>query len=262
MKDYYKILGLDKNSNQDDIKKRFRELALEYHPDISALKNAHDIFLEINEAYQVLSDNSQKLYYDSLLNEKTENINENLKPDFENFKSSARQKAKDFAKKDYRSYIKDLDCFYSEQKKADGTPFNYFMHLATGIKGGIGPMGSIKSKSVHIPIPRSKSATITHRLGFLIKLIFLIVSFACYKFAYPLDLPEMIKLLYSSIILLSGGLMIFIIYRLKGVKSKQFHSKNFVIVKKYKSKGFQRGAHPMISTTPIGIIIFIIRWIL
>ncbi len=61
-KDYYKILGVDKNASKDDIKKAFRKLAHEYHPD-KATGNA-DKFKEINEANSVLSDDAKRAQYD------------------------------------------------------------------------------------------------------------------------------------------------------------------------------------------------------
>lgn len=62
MKDYYKILDLSKNASQDEIKRRFRELAHKHHPD----KNGGDAekFKEINEAYQVLGNAERKKQYD------------------------------------------------------------------------------------------------------------------------------------------------------------------------------------------------------
>ncbi|MGC9046703.1 MAG: DnaJ C-terminal domain-containing protein [Minisyncoccia bacterium] len=62
MKDYYKILGVDKNASEEDIKKAFRRLAHKYHPD-KAGGNAEK-FKEINEAYQVLSNKEKRAQYD------------------------------------------------------------------------------------------------------------------------------------------------------------------------------------------------------
>lgn len=62
MIDYYKILGVDKTSTQDEIKKAFRKLSLKYHPD----KNGGDDtkFKEINEAYSILGDEEKRKKYD------------------------------------------------------------------------------------------------------------------------------------------------------------------------------------------------------
>lgn len=61
-KDYYKILGLEKNASQDEIKKAFRKLAHEHHPDKKG-GNA-DKFKEANEAYSVLGDEKKRAQYD------------------------------------------------------------------------------------------------------------------------------------------------------------------------------------------------------
>lgn len=61
-KDYYKILGVNKNASQDDIKKAFRKLAHEHHPDKTHGNEAK--FKEINEAYQVLGDANKRAKYD------------------------------------------------------------------------------------------------------------------------------------------------------------------------------------------------------
>lgn len=61
-KDYYKILGVDKNASQEDVKRAFRKLAHEYHPDKKGGNEAK--FKEINEAYQVLGDQNKRAKYD------------------------------------------------------------------------------------------------------------------------------------------------------------------------------------------------------
>ncbi len=63
MKDYYKILGVDKSASKDDIKKAFRKLAHEHHPDKN--KGEDKKFKEINEAYTVLSDDQKRQQYDT-----------------------------------------------------------------------------------------------------------------------------------------------------------------------------------------------------
>ncbi|TSC60253.1 MAG: molecular chaperone DnaJ [Parcubacteria group bacterium LiPW_15] len=61
-KDYYKTLGVDKNASAEEIKKAFRKLAHQHHPDKEHGDEAK--FKEINEAYQVLSDKNKREYYD------------------------------------------------------------------------------------------------------------------------------------------------------------------------------------------------------
>ncbi|MDX1905673.1 MAG: J domain-containing protein [Bacteroidia bacterium] len=64
MKDHYNTLGLTPAATQQEIKQAFRRLAVRYHPDSNPDPQAHRIFLEINEAYQVLSDPDQRKIYD------------------------------------------------------------------------------------------------------------------------------------------------------------------------------------------------------
>lgn len=64
-KDYYKILGVDKNASAKDIKKTYRKLARKYHPDVNPDNTeAEAKFKEINEAYEVLKDKEKRKKYD------------------------------------------------------------------------------------------------------------------------------------------------------------------------------------------------------
>jgi molecular chaperone DnaJ len=63
-RDYYEVLGLDRNASQDDIKRAFRKLAFQYHPDRNKEPDAEEKFKEISEAYAVLSDEQKKAQYD------------------------------------------------------------------------------------------------------------------------------------------------------------------------------------------------------
>ena len=65
-KDYYKILGVDKQAGADEIKKAYRKLARKYHPDISKEKDAAARMAEVNEANTVLSDPEKRAAYDTL----------------------------------------------------------------------------------------------------------------------------------------------------------------------------------------------------
>ena len=64
-RDYYEILGVNKQASKDEIKKAYRKLALKYHPDKNkGDKKSEDKFKEASEAYHVLSDDKRKLNYD------------------------------------------------------------------------------------------------------------------------------------------------------------------------------------------------------
>ena len=63
-RDYYEVLGLSKGASEDDIKKAYRKLAKQYHPDINKAPDAEAKFKEVNEAYEVLSDPQKRSTYD------------------------------------------------------------------------------------------------------------------------------------------------------------------------------------------------------
>ena len=64
MEDYYKILGVSKDASIDDIKKSYRKLSLQNHPDRNKSPQASENFAKINSAYEVLSDQRKKRQYD------------------------------------------------------------------------------------------------------------------------------------------------------------------------------------------------------
>jgi len=63
-RDYYEVLGVQRTASKDEIKQAFRQLARQHHPDVSNAPDAEDKFKEINEAYQVLSDDNRRAAYD------------------------------------------------------------------------------------------------------------------------------------------------------------------------------------------------------
>src|SRR5829696_9912820 len=63
-RDYYEVLGVQRGATEDDIKKAYRRLALQYHPDRNKAPEAIEQFKEATEAYQVLSDAEKRSMYD------------------------------------------------------------------------------------------------------------------------------------------------------------------------------------------------------
>jgi len=64
-RDYYEILGVPRDATQEEIKKAYRKLARQYHPDVNpGNKEAEEKFKEITEAYEVLSDEKKRAQYD------------------------------------------------------------------------------------------------------------------------------------------------------------------------------------------------------
>lgn len=66
MQDYYKILGIAKTATNDQIKKAYREAALFWHPDKNKSPSAHDKFILINEAYNILINPNKRQVYEKL----------------------------------------------------------------------------------------------------------------------------------------------------------------------------------------------------
>jgi curved DNA-binding protein len=65
-KDYYTIMGVDRDATQDEIKRAYRKLARKYHPDVSKESDAEARFKEVGEAYEVLKDPEKRAAYDQL----------------------------------------------------------------------------------------------------------------------------------------------------------------------------------------------------
>lgn len=71
MKDYYKILNVSKSAKQREIKQAYRLLAKQFHPDVNSSKDAASQFIEINEAYVLLTSPRKKAMYDRINARKT-----------------------------------------------------------------------------------------------------------------------------------------------------------------------------------------------
>lgn len=84
-KDYYEILGVQRSASQSEIKSAYRKLAKKYHPDVNKTPEASEKFKDINEAFEVLSDQNKRSRYDSLGANWQAGANYTPPPGFENF---------------------------------------------------------------------------------------------------------------------------------------------------------------------------------
>jgi len=69
MKDYYQILGLERSASPIEVKKAYHRMAMRHHPDRNDSPDANDLLVEINEAYEVLSDREQRADYDQKIDD-------------------------------------------------------------------------------------------------------------------------------------------------------------------------------------------------
>ena len=99
---YYRILGLQRDASKSDIKKKFIQLAKEYHPDINTDKTSQKLFKEISEAYGILSNKDLKNEYDKKFQyeNKPENFEEEYFEDLKNMKKEDFEKFNQELKKD------------------------------------------------------------------------------------------------------------------------------------------------------------------
>ena len=115
MKDYYKILEVSKNATQAEIKASYRSLAKKYHPDKSNSPRAAQLFAEINEAYEVLSDPEKRLQYDQ-------------KPNSTNYKTYNPQRP---ATSRSRARSRQRPAYASSKQQVDATPYvPYFKRVS------------------------------------------------------------------------------------------------------------------------------------
>ena len=84
-KDYYEILGINRNATEKEIKAAYRKLAKKYHPDVNKAKDASEKFKDVNEAYEVLSDPQKRQRYDSLGSNWDAGADFTPPPGYENF---------------------------------------------------------------------------------------------------------------------------------------------------------------------------------
>ena len=125
MKDYYKILQVDRNASEFEIKKAYHELALKFHPDKSGNPEDHIYFSEINEAYQVLGKRGSREDY-------------NLQYDYRrygrtvrSYDSGSREKSQAGSSGPQPGYYR-THVFYKKKEEMDLTPYVKSVRIISG----------------------------------------------------------------------------------------------------------------------------------
>jgi curved DNA-binding protein CbpA len=151
MKNYYEILSISKNATDIEIKKAFRKLALQYHPDKNKSKDAHNIFVQINIAYETLKNIEKREEYNNKLSFNKKNDTYNYK---EKSNRETKEKAEEYANMSYEQFEDILENLIYFGKKAKKTakkgcgwvlaiiliPIGVISLLAAIIRGEIGLM--------------------------------------------------------------------------------------------------------------------------
>jgi DnaJ-domain-containing protein 1 len=107
VKTYYDTLEISQNASINEIKKAYKKLALKYHPDVNKATDANEKFIEINEAYEFLSDTNKRKIYDDLISSNNQN-QENVNQEFEKWKKQAKEKAEKYSKTEYNNFKENI----------------------------------------------------------------------------------------------------------------------------------------------------------
>ncbi|MDR1259886.1 MAG: molecular chaperone DnaJ [Endomicrobium sp.] len=154
-RDYYEVLGINKNASADEIKSAYRKLALKYHPDKNPNnKEAEEKFKAINEAYEILSDAQKKQQYDTFGHD---NINGGSP--FTNQNSYTQYSSGDF------SNIGDIfgDIFNNPSSGRSRTSQEHGEDLRYDVE--ISYLDVMKGKEMSINIPKKETCHVCHGSG-------------------------------------------------------------------------------------------------
>lgn len=130
MKDYHSILEISTDSTNADIRKAYRRLAKKYHPDINKSENAHERFIEISEAYEILINQKQKKEkYTNVTSETQSYTDYQASEEFERFRQEVREKARQRAKMRYDEFKKQDEAYKTSGIYDAGLLINYAFRL-------------------------------------------------------------------------------------------------------------------------------------
>ena len=152
-------------------------------------------------------------------------------------------------------------CFFKPTLAADGKPYTYSLHKTGRIKGGTYPMGSVSYHTKYIEIPRSKYAKKVHLTALGIKVLTVVVLPMLLYMGLELNnQPVLLLMLFGSGVL-TGFVLVYGLYWKSKVKPIFRHARTFPEVQKYLKKGYATGPHAMITSTPVGLVYHLVRWV-
>lgn len=112
IKDYYKIIKVDKSSTDIEIKKSYRDLAIQLHPDKNKADHAHDDFVELNEAFQILSNETKRkkydILYDHYINNPPDGLTNTAKEEFESIRNEARKESERISDSSFYYFMTEI----------------------------------------------------------------------------------------------------------------------------------------------------------
>lgn len=107
-KDYHKILGLDRDAGPEQIKQAYRSMAKKYHPDINPAPDAHERFIEITEAYEILMNRDLYAYY---IHRSQKTDTEFMRARYEQARKEAKESAERYAKMRFEKFRQEQEAF-------------------------------------------------------------------------------------------------------------------------------------------------------
>jgi len=125
LEEYYKILGLKKGAKEEEIKTAYRLLAKKYHPDLNDDPDAHEKFIEITEAYEILINKTELKGIKLTAQSRAE-----AERNYAYFKKRAREHAREAAKMRYEHLKKEHEAFQKSGMHDLFLLFNYLLHLS------------------------------------------------------------------------------------------------------------------------------------
>jgi hypothetical protein len=108
VKDYHSILGLEKDAGPEEVKRAYRQLAKKFHPDINPAPDAHEQFIRITEAYEILINRDFQAYYSS---RETVRDPGYMHEQYQKAREEARESARRYARMKYEQFIREQEAF-------------------------------------------------------------------------------------------------------------------------------------------------------